>query len=149
MRHQVEAHPVRLLFVLVAAALLAVACLAACSKSDPAPAKGLPSWASESTVTAQAKQVAETSVARDFQQVAGLFADGGVTADQLDQSLSETFDQLGAVSEYGDPTFLQGESKGRSYATVLLPATFENGSGEFRISFFEDGKLAGYYFVKS
>ena len=132
----------------LAAAGLAVLLLAGCSKSDPAPQSGLPSWADQAAVTAQAREVVEEAVARDWPALAERFADGGVTPEQLDKSLSETFDSLGGMQEYADATYLQGESKGRSYATILQDVKFQNGEGEFRISFFEDGSLAGFYFVK-
>lgn len=139
----------RAALVLIAAAGLAALLLVGCSQSDPAPQSGLPSWADQDAVTAQAREVAEEAVARDWPALAERFADGGVTAEQLDKSLSEVFDSLGSMDEYADATYMQGESKGRSYATVLQDAKFQNGEGEFRISFFEDGSMAGFYFVKA
>ena len=139
----------RATLLMLAAVGLAVLLLAGCSKSDPAAQSGLPPWIDEDAITAQSHEVVEEAVARDWPKVAERFADGGVSAEQLDKSLSEAFDSLGDMDEYAGATYMQGESKGRSYATILQDVKFQNGEGEFRISFFEDGSLAGFYFVKA
>lgn len=128
---------------------IAFTCLAGCSKADPPVQEGLPSWIGEDAIAVHADEVIDDALARNYAAVADRFADEGVTAEQLDKSLSETFVQLGTFKDYTDASYLQGESKGRPYATISQGVAFENGNGEFRISFFEDGSLAGFYFVKA
>ena len=133
----------------LAAALLTCVLLTACSQPDAQVEKGLPSWATEEGVTVWAHEVVDEFNARDYEALAARYQDAGVTADQLSQNLSAAQDEYGAFVEYGDKTFLHGESKGRSYATVIEQASYENGSAEFRVSFFVDGSLAGFYFLKA
>ncbi|CAK7044326.1 MAG: hypothetical protein MEEGG_00719 [Eggerthella lenta] len=61
------------------------------------------------------------------------------------QNLSAARDEYGAFVEYGDKTFLHGESRVARMQPLSSKASYENGSAEFRISFFEDGSLAGFY----
>lgn len=107
----------------LAAALLACALLTACSQPDAQVEKGLPSWATEEGVTVWAHEVVAEFNARDYEALAARYQDAGVTAEQLSQNLSAAQDEYGAFVEYGDKTFLHGESKGRSYATVIEQAS--------------------------
>lgn len=135
--------------LVLALAALAVACVATlgCSRADKQVEQGLPAWTDEEGILAWAHVAADEFNERDYQAVADRFSDKGVTADQIKEGLEETQDAYGAFTGYGEASFLQGESKGRSYATVVQKAHYENGTGEFRISFFEDGTLAGFYFL--
>ena len=137
--------------VLAATAALALACVltSGCSQADQQVQKGLPEWTDEAAVTAQAHEVVDEFNARDYGALAARYQDEAVTADQLQQNLATTQDEYGALVAYGDASFLQGESLGRSYATVIQKADYEGGAAEFRISFFEDGSLAGFYFLKA
>lgn len=139
----------RVVLVMLVAVGLVVLVLAGCSKSDPPSQNGLPPWISEAAIASQSQEVIEEAVARDWSTLAERFADGGVSAEQLDKSLSEVFDDLGSIEENTSAAYMQGESKGRPYATILQDVKFQNGEGQFRISFFEDGSLAGFYFVKA
>ncbi len=128
---------------------LAISFLSGCSEADEPVEEGLPHWISEDQIVSQMEEVVDDFNARDYEAISALFADESVTAEDLESSLSTVQDEYGSFVSYGDAVFLQGESRGRSYATVIQDAVYENGTAEFRISFFEDGSLAGFYFLKA
>lgn len=135
--------------VLVGLALGLVILLAGCSKADQQVSEGLPAWIDETTSTAQAHEVTDQFNERNYEAVVARYVGTEVTVEQFHENFDELLNEYGAFKEYGDASFLQGESKGRSYATIIQKATYENGLGEFRVSFFEDGSLAGFYFLKN
>ena len=134
--------------MLAAAALmaaLAVLCLAGCgsSASDENYREGLPAWADEAAVTEQAREIIELVNARDFDEVAARWDDG-----KLEQGLGGALDQFGSFEGFADVRYGQSEPGGRSAATVVQRADYENQKAQFNVSFYEDGSLAGLYVYK-
>ena len=88
----------RMLAAAVLVAALAVLCLAGCgsSASDENYREGLPAWADEAAVTAQAREVIDLVNARDFDEVAARWDDKNATAEKLEQGLGGALDQFGA-----------------------------------------------------
>lgn len=137
-----------LVAAMLATAVLALA-LAGCgtpvSEVDKSVKEGLPAWADEAAVTAQAFEVIEDVNARDFKAVAERWNDAAITAEKLEQSIGAGLDKLGAFKGYGDVSFLQGDADGRSYATVVQVVEYENAEDPVRVSFYEDGSMAGFF----
>lgn len=143
-------HRIILIVIVVFAILLVVGgSLQTCSQSDKAVEEGLPSWAKQEKIQTWTQEVIDDFNARDYEAIASRYADGSVTAEQLSENLSTTQDELGAYTGSGTTQYLNGTSNGRSYVTDITQATFEHGEGEFRISFFDDGSLAAFYFLRS
>ena len=139
--------------MLAAAALmaaLAVLCLAGCgsSASDENYREGLPAWADEAAVTEQAREIIELVNARDFDEVAARWDDGNATAEKLEQGLGGALDQFGSFEGFADGRYGQSEPGGRSAATVVQRADYEQQKAQFNVSFYEDGSLAGLYVYK-
>ena len=139
--------------MLAAAALmaaLAVLCLAGCgsSASDENYREGLPAWADEAAVTEQARAVNALVNAREFDEVAARWDDGNATAEKLEQGLGGALDQFGSFEGFADVRYGQSEPGGRSAATVVQRADYENQKAQFNVSFYEDGSLAGLYVYK-
>ncbi len=135
--------------VIFAILLVVVGSLQTCSQSDKAVEEGLPTWAEQTQIDAWTQEVIDDFNNRDYQAIADRYADGSVTAEQLSENLSSIQDELGAYTGMGTTQYLNGTSNGRPYATDISQVSFENGEGEFRISFFDDGSLAAFYFLRS
>ena len=140
----------RMLAAAVLVAALAVLCLAGCgsSASDENYREGLPAWADEAAVTAQAREVIDLVNARDFDEVAARWDDKNATAEKLEQGLGGALDQFGAFEGFTDVKYGQSEPAGRSAVTVIQRADYENQKAQFNVSFYEDGSLAGLYVHK-
>lgn len=127
--------------------LLIMAVLGGCSKSDASLQEGAPQWASEITLAEWTETVVDDFNDGNFQAIAGALVDSDMTADDLKSQFQEPLDKLGTFEAFGEAKFYTGESLGRPYSCVIQQTDYENGTAEFRISFFEDGKLAGFYFL--
>lgn len=134
--------------IAVIAALLFVMAevLTGCSKSDASLQEGAPKWASELTLSEWTATVINDFNEGNYQAIAGALVDSDMTAESLKEQSQETINKLGTFEAFGDTRYYTGESLGRPYSCVIQQADYENGTAEFRISFFEDGKLAGFYF---
>ncbi|RDB61801.1 hypothetical protein C1878_10370 [Gordonibacter sp. 28C] len=140
----------RMLAAAMLLAALAMLCLAGCgsSSSDENFQEGLPAWADEAAITAQAREVVDLVNERAFDELAARWDDPNVNAEKLEQGLAPALDQFGAFKDFADVKYGQSESGDRSAATVIQRADFENGKAQFNVSFYEDGSLAGLYVYK-
>lgn len=132
---------------LVAVALACSLALGACSKSDASLQEGIPQWASEITLSEWTETVIDDFNEGNYSVIADMLVDSDVTAQSLQEQSQGTLDKLGTFEGFGDASFYTGESLGRPYTCVIQQTEYENGTAEFRISFFENGKLAGFYFL--
>lgn len=135
--------------VVFAVLLVVVGSVQTCSQSDKAVEEGLPSWAEQEQIQTWTQEVIDDFNNRDYEAIASRYADGSVTANQLSENLSPIQDELGAYNGIGTTQYLNGTSNGRPYATDISQVSFEHGEGEFRLSFFDDGSLAAFYFLRS
>lgn len=136
------------LIALAAALILVIgALLVSCSQSDASLQEGAPEWASEITLSEWTVAVIDEFNEGDYQAIAGKIVDGDVTAEDLKNQSQDALNQLGTFEAFGETQYYTGESLGRPYSCVIQEATYENGTAEFRINFFEDGKLGGFYFL--
>ena len=144
----------RLLIVALLAAVTLMLGLAGCGSGDTEgreaqqDVEGLPAWADEAAVTAQAREVIDLVNARDFDEVAARWDDKNATAEKLEQGLGGALDQFGAFEGFTDVKYGQSEPAGRSAVTVIQRADYENQKAQFNVSFYEDGSLAGLYVYK-
>lgn len=135
------------LFALLSVVVLLVAgLLVGCSKSDASLREGAPQWASEITLSEWTVAVVNDFNEGNFQAITDALVDSDLTADDLKNQSEEALNKLGTFEAFGDAKYYTGESLGRPYSCVIQQTDYENGTAEFRISFFEDGKLAGFYF---
>ena len=84
--------------------------------------------------------------AGELQQVSE--AAGGLvgTGDELGQNLAPSFEQLGSFDAYGGAASGHAADKdGKEYVTVVQQASYQQGSAQFTVSFYEDGSLCGLY----
>lgn len=117
-----------------------------CSKSDASLEEGAPEWASEITLSEWTATVIQDFNEGNYQAIADSLVDGDITADSLREQSQEILNELGTFEAYEEAQYYTGESLGRPYSCVIQETRYENGTAQFRISFFEDGKLAGFYF---
>ncbi len=134
--------------VAVALMMTAALCVAAgCSKADKPLEEGVPQWASEPALREWTAQAIDEFNEGDYAAIAEALVDGTMTAEQLEEDSAPEQEKLGAFEALGDVEYYNGESLGRPYVCAVQEATYENGAAQFRISFFEDGKLAAFYFL--
>ena len=140
----------RLLLVAMLAAAVLALCLAGCSsggaadREAPKDVEGLPAWADEAAVTAQARDAIDLFVAGDYEGLAALFGDPVPAASDFEKAARAAQD-IGAFESYGDVSFAHYDGGASGVAALVVQlAHCENDDLVYSVGIAEDGKLVGF-----
>ncbi len=127
-----------------AAAMLALLFALGCG------ANSLPEGFSEDAVTARAEEIVQYASAGDYESVVSCLREdlaGALTADQLEEAWSGTYERVGAVESVKSVS-LSGtadDSTGEEYAVAQVICRHEKGSVLYTLSFDAELNLVGLY----
>ena len=138
-----------LLVALLAAAALALG-LAGCGSGVAADhegqkdVEGLPAWADEAAVTAQARDAIDLFVAGDYEGLTALFGDPVPAASDFEKA-ARAAEDLGEFESYGDVSFAHYDRGADGMAAIVVQLTHcENDDLVYSVGIAEDGKLVGF-----
>lgn len=140
----------RLLVVALLAAVTLMFGLAGCGSGDTEgreaqeDVEGLPAWADEAAVTAQARDAIDLFVAGDYEGLASLFGDPAPAASDFEKA-ARAAEDVGGFESYGDVSFANYDGSADGMAAIVVQqAHCENDDLVYSVGIAEDGRLVGF-----